>query len=242
MAIEHRLALSIFSATEDVRCSCGKVVDNCGFLLLLCMCDGNPERTHIHDAVRDEVANFCKACDLNARVYKEEQVDPGVSRRRNDVEISGWNEGGGDLWLDVVTVVPMKQDTVNAASVVAGVAATNAEGRKDAKYLDLVRSTEPRPTFVPLAWETGGRWGDKATRFFRGAVGRMGGTRSEKASFLSYWMLRFSVRFVKAVVGARSRREARFSAAGDRSSRTALVFEAFFAEPEASPFPVRGDP
>ena len=103
-------------------------------------------------------------------------------------------------------------------------------------------ATEPRPTFVPLAWETGGRWGDKATRFFREAVERMGGSQSEKASFLSYWMRRFSVRFVTALVDVRRRRLARFSAAGHRSRAHALVFDAFFAEQDASPFPVRGDP
>ena len=28
-------------------------------------------------------------------------------------------------------------------------------------YQDLVLTTEPQPTFVPLAWETGGRWGTR---------------------------------------------------------------------------------
>ena len=172
MAIEHRLALSFFSATEDVRCACGKVVDENGFHLVVCMGDGNPERTRLHNAVRDEVASFCAACELTARVFKEQGVDVGVSQRRNDVEISGWNEHGGDLWLDMATVAPMKQDTLVAASAVDGVAATEAERRNEAKYRDLLLTTEPRPTFVPLAWETGGRWGDKATRFFREAVER----------------------------------------------------------------------
>ena len=92
------------------------------------------------------------------------------------------------------------------------------------------------PTFVPLAWETGGRWGDKAARFFREAVDRAGGSQSDKASSLAYWMRRFSVRFAKEVVSVRRRRLARFSAGGHRSRVAALVSDAYFAEQDASPF------
>ena len=94
---------------------------------------------------------------------------------------------------------------------------------------------------MPLAWETGGRWGDQALRFFAKVVDRKGGSRSEKASLLRYWMLRFSVRLVKAVVDVRRKRLLRFSASSD-ARESALEFDATFAEQDVSPFPVAGDP
>lgn len=185
---------------------------------------------------------FCAACELTAHVFKAVGGRGRVSEaeRRGDWRVErewrGFVDGRGHGSAD---------EAGHRGGGVGGrwVAATEAERTKEAKYRNLLLTTEPRPTFVPLAWETGGRWGDKATHFFREAVERMGGSRSEK-TFLSYWMCRFSVRFVKAVVDVRRRRKARFyrTVVLSVSRAPAFVFDAFFAEQDASPFPVRGDP
>lgn len=109
----------------------------------------NPERSKFNNAIWDEVRDFCHACDVPSRMRREQDVGSAESQRRNDVEIDGQNTGGGPLWLDIVAAV--------AAAHVEGVTAKKAEDEKLEKYSDLVQTTESRPTFVPLAWETGGR-------------------------------------------------------------------------------------
>ena len=77
-----------------------------------------------------------------------------------------------------------------------GLVARKAEDQKDEKYRDVVLTSTPRATFIPLALELGGTWGDRASDFFREAGRRKGGSRSEQAAFLTYWL-----RFCLSVVG-----------------------------------------
>ena len=43
-----------------------------------------------------------------------------------------------------------------------GLVARKAEDQKDEKYRDVVLTSAPRATFIPLALELGGTWGDRA--------------------------------------------------------------------------------
>ena len=86
---------------------------------------------------------------------------------------------------------------------------------------------------VVVALEIGGTWGDRAMDFFREAVRRKGGSQSEQAAFLGYWMRRFSVRFAAGVATVMTRRWARFS--GRSYAAGELEFGAFYAETGAAP-------
>ena len=185
---QHRLALSIFRVTRTasvaVRCSCGENIDEFGYHLVTCYDDGNPERARLHNDMRDEVADFCRECRFHG-VDTENKVDHD-SARRGDIVVPNWNEWGGDLWLDVVTASPHRKDLMGFAAMVSGIAAKEGEDDKEAKYREVVSRTVPRPTFIPLALEIGGTWGDRAMDFFREAVRRKGGSQSEQAAFLGY--------------------------------------------------------
>ena len=172
---------------------------------MTCFCDGNPERTRLHDAIRDEVAVMLQQAGLRG-VKTEQDIGGPDSGRRNDVQVAVWNETGGPLWLDVVTADATADEFVTAAGHVLGLAAAAKERFKETSYAALLAGAEPRPTFVPLAWELGGTWGDKAVRFFREVARRRGGTASAREGWFRYWMFRFSVVFVKALVGYRSLR------------------------------------
>ena len=75
--------------------------------------------------------------------------------------------------------------------------------------------------------------------FFREAVRRKGGSQSEQAAFLGYWMRRFSVRFAAGVATVMTRRWARFS--GRSYAAGELEFGAFYAETGAAPGTAPGD-
>jgi hypothetical protein len=213
LKLKHRLALSIFRVTRTasvaVKCSCGADLDEFGYHLLTCWKDGNPERTRLHNDMLDEVAAFCQACGFHG-VDTENGVDHD-SARRGDIVVPNWNERGGDLWLDVVTASPHQKELVGFAAMLAGLAARKAENQKDEKYRDVVLTSMPRATFIPLAMELGGTWGDRASDFFREAGRRKDGSRSEQAAFLSYWLRRFSVRFAAGVATVLPRRSGRFA-------------------------------
>ena len=75
--------------------------------------------------------------------------------------------------------------------------------------------------------------------FFREAVRRKGGSQSEQAAFLGYWMRRFSVRFAAGVATVMTRRWARFS--GRSYAEGELEFGAFYAESAGAPGASPGD-
>ena len=68
---------------------------------------------------------------------------------------------------------------------------------------------------------------------------RKGGSQSEQAAFLGYWMRRFSVRFAAGVATVMTRRWARFS--GRSYAAGELEFGAFYAETGAAPGTAPGD-
>lgn len=59
------------------------------------MCDGNRERSQLHNRLRDEIAYFGKAMHLRG-VRTEQSVDD-ASLARNDVQVEAWNSVGGPL-------------------------------------------------------------------------------------------------------------------------------------------------
>ena len=205
-SIELRLALSYPGMLSDApcrRCGCGKIIDVNGYHVLMCMPSAVRERIYWHDRIRDEVASFCRAMGL--RGVKTEQLVDDASQSRNDVQVEVWNPHGGPLWLDVVTTMPMQASTLASATTIPGVAARKAEVEKITKYRGLPESSSPPATFIPLALEFGGTWGDAALVFFREAVKRAGGSHSDQSSRLAYWMRRFSVVGRRAVTVALAR-------------------------------------
>jgi len=174
-----------------------------GYHVLTCMPSAVRERIYWHDRIRDEVASFCGAMGLQG--VKKEQLVDDASQSRNDVQVEVWNSHGGPLWLDVVTTMPMQASTLASATTIPGVAARKAENDKIAKYRGFLESSSPPATFIPLALEFGGTWGDAALAFFREAVKRAGGSHSDQGSRFTYWMRRFSVVGRRAVTVALDR-------------------------------------
>ena len=125
--------------------------NSCHHVLCFMARDGNPNHFMVSDAL-PEVA----ACMLRAAKHRNVSIEPRItedSSRRSDVP-SGSHDTGNRIVIDIVTVAPYKEDAVNLAAHIPGIAAETAEDEKDAKHGPAVRAQGD--IFIPLAWEVCG--------------------------------------------------------------------------------------
>ena len=163
-------------------------VDAHGYHCVLCTADGNPDRTALSDALRDECARMLRAAN-----HHGVQIEPRTNeatQHRGDVS-SGSYVTGNRVVLDIVTIAPYRESVVDLAAHIPGIAAKTAEDAKDAKHGPTIRAQGG--TFIPLAWEVGGHWGDKAVAFFKLIARQATSTISEAAAFEAYWLRRLSI-------------------------------------------------
>lgn len=188
-ALTDRLLVLFTPDFESTFCMhCQKTVDANGYHHVLCFMDGNPDRCMVSDALRDVVA-----CMLRAAKHRNVSIEPRISEdslHRGDVS-SGSHDAGNRIVLDIVTVAPYKEGTVNLAAHIPGIAAKTAEDEKDAKHGPAVRAQGD--VFIPLAWEVCGHWGDLAAAFFKKVALQATSTTGEAAAFEIYWTRRLSV-------------------------------------------------
>ena len=86
---------------------------------------------------------------------------------------SGFNDGRL-LWLDVGTVSTARTADGTKAAHVPGVAALSVKVAKRKHYDPLAAGRVPPATFIPLALELDGRFGDVANDFFKRLSLRVG--------------------------------------------------------------------
>ena len=132
-ALTDRLLLLFTPDFESTFCMhCQKFVDVNGYHHVLCFMNDNPGGCMVSDAIRDVVA-----CMLRAAKHRSVSIDPRISEdfsHRGDVS-SGSHDAGKRLVLDIATVTPYNEGTVDLAVHIPGVAAKTAEDEKDTEPL-----------------------------------------------------------------------------------------------------------
>ena len=198
--LEFRTILNIrlranITDIPNLKCSCCKHtdIDNKGDHLS--KCQKGPEIYATHDAVKFEIAAFCRSNGLFARVEPTNLFtihDPN-DNRRPDIEVLGLPK---KLLLDTTIVSPLASDLNLAQAMIQGRAATNAVSRKNNYYRDAC--TAAGYGFIPLAMENRGLWSKEMKLFFNQVVKYGTQHNSVKLSILKcYWMRRISLTLLK---------------------------------------------
>ena len=188
-ALSDRLLVLLTPTHESSICRhCNKPVGTHGYHCVLCTADCNPDRTALSDALRDECARMHRVA--NHHGVRIEPCTNEVTQHRGDVSSDSYVTGNR-VALDIATIAPYCESVVDLAAHPPGIAAKTAEDAKDAKHGPAVRAQGG--TFVPLAWEVGGHWGDKAVAFFKLIARQATSAISEAAAFEAYWLRRLSI-------------------------------------------------
>jgi hypothetical protein len=183
------------SAARPLLCQCGTVFDS--FHALNCRADGNPERTIIHDVIKLGVAAMMAGAGIRNVRIEPSASDTNNKRADLEAEING-----SKVWLDVVTVSTARVSDGALAAYIPGAAGLGAERAKIAAYVSLVADFGSAVSFIPLAYELDGRWGDMAMDFFRMLSRLRGDSASEHAAWLASWHKILASRIRNAVASA----------------------------------------
>ena len=164
---------------------CGDPVDESGYHGLSCR--RSIGRQARHAALNDLVKRSLTAIDTPALLEP-----PGLFRsdgkRPDGVTVIPWKSGRALVW-DVTCADTFATSYVSLASTGAGQVANQAEQRKRQKYSDLATRCY---TFVPIAVETSGVFGEEAMQFFR-EVGRLTRLKSNDPKSFQYLCQKISV-------------------------------------------------
>ena len=164
---------------------CGDPVDESGYHGLSCR--RSIGRQARHAALNDLVKRSLTAIDTPALLEP-----PGLFRsdgkRPDGVTVIPWKRGRALVW-DVTCADTFATSYVSLASTGAGQVANQAEQRKRQKYSDLATRCY---TFVPIAVETSGVFGEEAMQFFR-EVGRLTRLKSNDPKSFQYLCQKISV-------------------------------------------------
>jgi hypothetical protein len=153
------------------RCRCGRALDETGDHRAACSTCGIIRRRAL--PLEKALARVCR--EAGARVaenmFLRDMNLQGISSRDSrqlEVVANGlplW--GGAQLAVDATLVSPVRRDgrPQQRAADQDGVQLQVARARKEAKYVELLRSRRCR--LVVVALEVGGRWSDEALEFVR---------------------------------------------------------------------------
>jgi hypothetical protein len=159
---EVRIAAALRIGAEICQahlCVCGMAVDTLGYHGLSCSKSAGRRPRHSH-------LNALVSRALNSAQHPTRLEPPGLSRtdgkRPDGMTLIPWENGRSLLW-DVTCVDTVAPSNVKRSATSPGSAACDAEKRKHIKYGPLKGTY----TFIPLAFETMGPWGQEAKDFFQ---------------------------------------------------------------------------
>ena len=192
--IRLRLRANI-TEIPSLKCSCSRNthVDHKGDHLSVCK--KNNEIIATHDAVKQEIAAFCRSNGLHVRVEPTNmfRINDPTDNRRPDIEIRGLQT---NLLVDVTVVSPFESSLTLSQSKVQGRAAAKAVIVKKNKYETSVTSIGYQ--FIPFAFENRGLWSKELKDFFNLVIKHGSQNNSIKPAILkSYWMRRISLTLLK---------------------------------------------
>jgi hypothetical protein len=232
-SIEDRLCINFHprfgvSRTRPLLCQCGVVFDS--FHALTCRMDGNPERTIIHDVIKLGVAAMMSGAGI-----RNVRIEPSASDTNNKRAVLQAVVNGVTVWLDVVTVSTAKVSDGALASYIPGAAALGAERAKIAAYGPLIAAFGSAVSFIPLAFELDGRWGDMAMDFFKTLSRLRGDSASEHAAWLISWHKILASKIRNAVASALDSRLKKAIAAAPTTINSSNPLDDAFAHILSSP-------
>jgi hypothetical protein len=153
VAVGIRLGLNL---CEPHTCTCGQQVDARGTHGLACKRSAG--RHPRHGLLNDVVWRAMQRAQVPSAKEPSNLCSDG--RRPDGVTMIPWARGRCMAW-DVTVPDTLAPSHIQATAASAGAAATSSEALKTAKYADLSATH----TFVPLAFETLGSWGEHARHF-----------------------------------------------------------------------------
>ena len=154
---ETRIAVGLRLGSELVRehrCRCGAVVKSDGLHGLACRRSAG--RHSRHSMANDVIARALRSLDIPAEL-EPARLFRGDGKRPDGATLVPFSHGKCLVW-DFTCPDTLAPSHSSQSSLAAGSAAAEAESRKRAKYANIARSY----TFVPVAVETMGAWGEDA--------------------------------------------------------------------------------
>ncbi len=155
----------MFPTTPPQLCPCGAIIDPFGDHLL--GCGHGPLRIRQHDSLRDVIWHALLQDDSNSR--REQRISGDSQDRPGDILHPNFVDGRA-TFFDVSVTSTLQPGNLNRALSNAGVAAREAEMRKDAKYEEHVHRHGRR--FVPFVVESLGLWSPFTTITLRAIAER----------------------------------------------------------------------
>ena len=174
---------------------CHAYVDTRGYNSVFCPCT----RGQIHDVFVRELRDFLRKARATVllepmHVLPHAPCDEVTKVRvfRPDLQVTHLETSGVRYLVDVPTVDVTAATNRGMANKKAGVAATNAEGRKTREYKSKVDGRKTQ--LIPAAFELCGRWGEGLAMLSKqGIVLATREGRNEKGTFATYWKRRLSI-------------------------------------------------
>ena len=124
-------------------------------------CSSSNDRIARHNDTRDLVFHACRSAGLSP-VLEAKGLSDTSHRRPGDVFIPNWKHGSPAA-VDVTLTCPLQSTVINRAAEEVGYACKLAEERKFAASAQLCEQSGI--DFIPLAMETSGGFGSRATSF-----------------------------------------------------------------------------
>jgi len=149
------------------RCRCGAEVEQDGHHGLSCGRSAGRHRRHAlaNDVILRAIRSVAVHAELEPlRLLSDDR------KRPDGATLDPWNRGKYLVW-DFTCPDTLAPSHLNRSSTAAGSAAVLAEGKKRAKYSQLVNSGQH--IFVPIAIETLGAWGPAAQEICAEIGGRI---------------------------------------------------------------------
>ncbi|MFN3503591.1 MAG: hypothetical protein ACK4ZJ_15140 [Allorhizobium sp.] len=168
-------------------------IDTKGFHLCS-QCPVGNQRFQTHDAIALTWVALLKQAGFMCRVE-----DPGCFRelqdtnKRADIVVDNWEDGKRAIF-DISVTHPWTQESLRVAGRSDGYVEQAASLREKQKVNKYERSCPNNTVFIPLVFETYGRWGAQARPVFKKCIDRVVANKAApKAVVTAYWRQRFSV-------------------------------------------------
>ena len=180
--LRHTLGLQIYSAPRTCPACNSARLDVWGSHSVICGSGG--DRISRHNSVRDALYHIAEAAAFSP-ILEIGHIIPGSQRRPGDITIPDWS-GGLPAAIDVTVTSPLQQNTILGAATECGVAARLRQQAKDDAALGLCEAAGV--SFLPVAVETFGAWGDVARATIASVARRWADRRGEDRGRAKNWI------------------------------------------------------
>jgi hypothetical protein len=182
ISVKRLLGISLFSGNDKCSSCHKEPMDSFGDHAVICAQHG--DRIRRHNKLRDVVHYAAQAGGLCSRLelsglFAEDKSKPA------DVFIEDWSRGRGAC-LDITVVSPLQKSLIKMAAEKPGVGAALGESRKDSKFAE--KCERMNLDFLPLAFESFGRWGEQGEEVLR-QIARCISNRSSISFSKSFFQL-----------------------------------------------------